>query len=80
MHSEVLDVLDAHLGELLALRRDLVAARPIDLGERRQIATAAVASSRRCAQGLSVLLAGDRLSPAGDPGAVPGRSGWSARP
>jgi hypothetical protein len=41
MHSEVLCVLDVHINQLHALRRDLVAARPVDPGERRRIAAAA---------------------------------------
>ncbi|MEU7905102.1 hypothetical protein [Actinoplanes sp. NPDC049118] len=59
MHSEVLGVLDAHLTELQALRRALVAARPIDAGERWKIAGAAQASAQRCAQELGLLLAGE---------------------
>ncbi|MET8154056.1 hypothetical protein ACIBSW_20655 [Actinoplanes sp. NPDC049668] len=61
MHGEVLGVVDAHLSELQNLRRALVAARPIDVGERLRIAAAAVTSAQRCAEELSHLLAGDAV-------------------
>lgn len=57
MHSEVLSALDTHLAELQALRRELVAARPIGPGGRWQIAADAAASARRCARRLGVVLA-----------------------
>ncbi|GID97826.1 hypothetical protein Adi01nite_72380 [Amorphoplanes digitatis] len=59
MHSEVLGVVDAHLSELQALRRALVAARPIDAGERLRITAAAASSARRCAEELNHLLTGE---------------------
>ena len=59
MHGEVLGVVDAHLSELQELRRALVAARPIDAGERLRIVAAAVASAQRCARELNCLLAGE---------------------
>ncbi|MFI5494005.1 hypothetical protein [Actinoplanes sp. NPDC051859] len=59
MHGEILAVLDAHLAELQALRRQLVAARPIGPGQRWAIAADAAASSRQCASRLTTLLADD---------------------
>ena len=55
----LLGALDAHLRELQALRRALVAARPIDAGDRWQLAAAAMTSAQRCAQDLRLLLDGE---------------------
>ncbi|MEV4640084.1 hypothetical protein AB0J80_22315 [Actinoplanes sp. NPDC049548] len=68
MHSEVLSVLDTHLAELQALRRDLVAARPIGPGGRWQITADAAASARRCARRLGILLAGRTVRRISGPG------------
>ncbi|MFI7601876.1 hypothetical protein [Actinoplanes sp. NPDC049681] len=58
MHGEVLSILDTHLAELQAIRRELAAARPTGLGQRRQIAAEAAEAARRCAGRLELVLDG----------------------
>jgi hypothetical protein len=58
MHSEILNLLDCHLSELQALRRELSGRRAALPGERRKVAAAALAAADRYARALSSILAG----------------------
>jgi hypothetical protein len=59
MHSDVLTLLDDHLAELQALRRDLTLARSIKPGERLDAAAATLRSAQRYASELTHLLTQD---------------------
>jgi hypothetical protein len=59
MHGEILNLLDNHLYELQALRRELSGHRAAALGERREVATATASAAERYARTLSALLAND---------------------
>jgi hypothetical protein len=63
MHSDVLSLLDDHLTELQALRRDLTLARPIRPGARWDTAAATLRSAQRYASELTHILTDD---PAGN--------------
>jgi hypothetical protein len=59
MHSDVLNLLDAHLAELQALRRDLTPSRSIRPGARWDVAAATLESTRHFASELSRVLTQD---------------------
>jgi hypothetical protein len=67
MHSDVLNLIDAHLAELQALRHDLTSSRQIQPGARFDAASATLQSTRHFASELSVILNLPTASPA-DPG------------
>jgi hypothetical protein len=56
MHGEILNLLDRHLSELQALRRELSGHRAAAPGERRRVAAATASAAERYAQTLSTLL------------------------
>jgi hypothetical protein len=56
MHSDVLHLIDTHLAELQALRRDLTSSRQIRPGARFDAASATLQSTRHFASELSLIL------------------------
>ncbi|ROP27803.1 hypothetical protein EDD30_0498 [Couchioplanes caeruleus] len=67
MHSEVLHALDAHLERMTTLRRDLVAKRSMEPGERLRLAADAATCAQQCAHILTRLLATDDQPDAAQP-------------
>jgi hypothetical protein len=64
MHSDVLNLIDAHLAELQALRRDLTSSRQIQPGARLDAASATLQSTRHFASELSLILNPQAVAPA----------------
>ncbi|WP_433796767.1 hypothetical protein [Actinoplanes sp. CA-252034] len=58
MHADVLQLIDTHLSEVQALRRDLTSSRPIRPGERHDAAAATLDSLQSFAAELQVILRG----------------------
>ena len=58
MHGEILNLLDGHLFELQALRRELSGRRAAAPGERRKVAAATASAAERYARALSSMLTG----------------------
>ncbi|MCU7730096.1 hypothetical protein ODJ79_40815 [Actinoplanes sp. KI2] len=56
MHGEVLNLLDCHLSELQALRRELSSRRAAAPGERRRVAAATASAAERYAHALMSML------------------------
>jgi hypothetical protein len=56
MHGEILNLLDGHLSELQALRRELSGRRAATPGERREVAAATASAAERYARALSSML------------------------
>jgi hypothetical protein len=56
MHGEILSLLDGHLSELQALRRELSGRRAALPGERRRVAAATASAAERYARALSSML------------------------
>ncbi|MEU4217911.1 hypothetical protein [Actinoplanes sp. NPDC026623] len=56
MHGEILNLLDGHLSELQALRRELSGRRAAAPGERRKVAAATASAAERYARALSCML------------------------
>lgn len=59
MHGEILNLLDGHLSELQALRRELSGHRAAAPGERREVAAATASAAERYARALSSMLTAD---------------------
>jgi hypothetical protein len=56
MHGEILNLLDCHLSELQALRRELSGHHAAVPGERRRVAAATASAAERYARALASLL------------------------
>ncbi|GID97399.1 hypothetical protein ACFQFC_07875 [Amorphoplanes digitatis] len=56
MHGEILNLLDCHLSELQALRRELSGRHAALPGERRRVAAATASAAERYARTLSSML------------------------
>lgn len=56
MHGEILNLLDCHLSELQALRRELAGRRAALPGERRKVAAATASAAEQYAHALMSLL------------------------
>ena len=56
MHGEILNLLDSHLSELQALRRELSSRRAAVPGERRRVAAATVSAAEEYVHALTSML------------------------
>jgi hypothetical protein len=64
MHADVINLLDTHLAELQALRRDLTSPRPTRPGERHDAAAATLHSMQHFAAELELILSDPDPAPA----------------